>query len=781
MKRRISQVVAGCLGALIPLISTAEEAVRPAIFVGRPISEIIDELGSAGLPVAYSSNLLPPHVTVVSQPEARDPVALVKELLEPHGLTLEMVEGLYLVTRRADQPPGPRSEPAVSLERNTVTADPPVEELVVAASRYEILRELLGRPFFIDRRSIQHLPDLGDDPVRAVHRLPGAAAGGTSAKVHIRGGEEADTGIVLNGQRLLDPFHIRDYQNLFSAIDVRAVEDIEVYTGGFPVRYGDRMGGLLLIDTLTPQEPRHTEIGLSVFNTSVLSSGTIAEGRAEWLASARRGNLDLILDEDMGEPQYSDFFGETGLNLTDKAKLSLNVLLADDQVVVVTENDPTEREESTNDTRNAHFWMHWDQQWTDALGSATTLATSTFDSLRIGLVDDPEKIVGGVQDRRAVTIDSIGQDWDYELSPRHRLSWGAEFQQLRGRYDYSGFADYFGSLTAFPGLPASIRRELTADVEGDGFSAYLDDRWQLTSGTTVEVGLRWDKQGYTDAIDDEQFSPRLSLLHALGPSTHVRASWGRYHQSQGIHELQIEDGINTFYPAQRSEHLIAGLQHQVRNHYSIRVELYRKTMDHVRPRYENLFDPLAVIPELEPDRIRVEPENAVAEGLELSLGYDGPTAVGWWLAYTLSRVEDTIMGRRVPRSWDQRHALQAGLSWNNKRWDVGVVANVHTGWPKTTISFDASADAAVPSVVFGERNAQRFGSFASLDLRASREVPVRMGSLSFFLEVSNATNRKNACCVDFDLDEDEQGNLILDQKDDYWLPLLPSVGVLWEF
>ena len=130
-----------------------------------------------------------------------------------------------------------------------------VPEIVVTASRYELLRELVTAPFYIDQRAIEQQPDFGDDPLRALHRLPGAAAG-VSAQAHLRGGELNETAVVLNGQRLLDPFHIRDYQSLFSAIDARAIDGMEVYTGGFPVRYGDKIGALVLVDALEPQ--RHS-------------------------------------------------------------------------------------------------------------------------------------------------------------------------------------------------------------------------------------------------------------------------------------------------------------------------------------------------------------------------------------------------------------------------------------------------------------------------------------------------------------------------------------------
>ncbi len=51
-----------------------------------------------------------------------------------------------------------------------------------------------------------------------------------------------------------------------------------------------------------------------------------------------------------------------------------------------------------------------------------------------------------------------------------------------------------------------------------------------------------------------------------------------------------------------------------------------------------------------------------------------------------------------------------------------------------------------------------------------------------FFEVSNLTNRSNECCLDWDFEEDENtGEEYLDVSYDYWLPLVPAVGILWEF
>ena len=174
------------------------------------------------------------------------------------------------------------------------------------------------------------------------------------------------------------------------------------------------------------------------------------------------------------------------------------------------------------------------------------------------------------------------------------------------------------------------------------------------------------------------------------------------------------------------------------------------------------------------------PERGFARGLELSLTYSGMQELSWWASYVLARVEDRIDGADVARSWDQRHAMQIGVAWNGPRWDLSAALNVHTGWPTTGLTLEQT-DPAQPMAIIGERNALRFDDFATLDLRASRSVPLRVGSLEVFLEVSNATNRENPCCGEFGLEEDDAGGMFLDQDTDDWLPRLASFGVLWKF
>jgi hypothetical protein len=260
-------------------------------------------------------------------------------------------------------------------------------------------------------------------------------------------------------------------------------------------------------------------------------------------------------------------------------------------------------------------------------------------------------------------------------------------------------------------------------------------------------------------------------------------SWGRYFQSQGVHELQVEDGVSRFFPAQQADHIIVGFDYRLGSDHTLRMEVFHKDMSDLKPRFENLYDPLALIPELQPDRVRITPSSGQSRGLELSVSRTGQ-ALSWWASYSLAKVTDTIEGVDVPRAWDQRHALQAGLTWNVNDWDLSFAGHLRSGWPTTSLSLD---EIAIPGgeplfvAIPGPRNAERLSEFASIDARISRSFDLSSGRLTAFFEVSNLTNRNNVCCLDFDIETDADGNGVLKSSPDYWLPLLPAIGFLWEF
>lgn len=653
-----------------------------------------------------------------------------------------------------------------------------LEDIIVNTSRYNVVDRTGPSLTTFDQSLMERSPNLTADPVRVTQRLPGVASGGLSAKVHVRGGEANETLLVFDGVELNDPFHLRDFQSVFSVIDQRVLADVDVYTGGFPASFGDKLSSVVNMNSFEPFETRH-ELSLSFFDTSFLSSGIFGRADGEWIVSLRRGNLDWVIDvvdDSLGEPDYVDGFGHVEYRFSDSVRLSFNALLADDSVVVVTEPTPEELERARGETRNHHVWLALENDWSGDLSSRTIVSYSRVDNDRIGISNDEEGVVGTVSDKRDLQETTIKQDWTFRPAAKHQTSWGFQIKSVRANYTYRSQAEFFDLLAELDGRSDVLTRQSVLDVSGTDFGLYALDRWSLNSRWALEVGLRWDRQTYI--ADSTQVSPRLNVLYQPSEKHQFRLSLGRFFQSQAINELQVEDGVEEFFPAQRANHLILGYDYSPGENTTLRIEAYRKELSRLRPRFENLFDPLALLPELASDRIRVDPDSATVEGVELRIDHKPPSGWGWWFGYVYSIAQDRFGSSKVVRNWDQRHALTSGFSFDGSNWDVTLSANYRSGWPTTGIDLQVD-DEGDPIAVLGPRNAERFGDFGSVDLHVSRSFDLRSGgTLVVFLDVLNLLDRENPCCVEYDFD-DEEG--VLEREIEHWLPLIPSLGVRWEF
>ena len=224
------------------------------------------------------------------------------------------------------------------------------------------------------------------------------------------------------------------------------------------------------------------------------------------------------------------------------------------------------------------------------------------------------------------------------------------------------------------------------------------------------------------------------------------------------------------------EHRVLSLDVPLFPRGSLRVEAWQKLYSRLVPRWENLFDPIESVPELQGDRVRVAPESADARGLELLARYDaGP--LGLYLAWTLSRARESLAGVDTPRSWDQTNALNASVVWRpSARTSLGASFVWHTGWPYTDVLLDGTTP------VLGPRNAVRFATYSRLDARLSHRFPLGRTSLRAYVEVMNVLDRRNDCCIDsIRLRKPFGAHPYLEKHFGTLIGRIPSFGVEWEF
>lgn len=760
------------------LVCLLPVALLAAEYRGLTLTDAFARLQQAGLSILYSSDVVKPWMRVEEEPAATEPRAVLEEILRPHGIVVSEGPGGALLLVR-----GSRARTASQLRPVEGPAEASdIARVVVTASLYELLREPIRPVRSLSAADLRASPDLGDDPMRGLSRLPGTASGDFTARTNIRGGEVDETLVRFHGLRLYDPFHFKDFHGVFSAIDPGVVSGIDVYTGGYPASFGDRMSGVVDILPVGAKEETVRELSLSFFNASVLGSGKLNYD-GDWVLSVRRGNPDLLIrarDADIGRPSYFDVYGRIGHALTDTTRLSGNVLLFEDDITL---HDGDREETARADYRDVYAWLRLDYE-REGMHGSVLLAHSNLDSHRTGTADQPGVSRGSLADHRSFEVSSVQSDWSWRLNGEMVVQFGGELRRSIGNYVYDDEVQ-FDLVFDLPEVasPPVRARSLRAAPEGNQYAAYTNVRYRLLDDLVVDAGLRWDRENLS-VEGEHQLSPRLGILYRKGDALSLRASWGHYFQAQAVNELQVPDGVTAIFPAQRSRHLVvSGEYYHAIGHdtgIGLRLEAYRKDYRELRPRFENLLNTFVLLPELKPDRIRIAPESATAKGLELTLRHErGPLAS--WMSYGWARVMDRLSGEETPRSWDQQHAGGVGVAWITPRWEFSLAGKYHTGWPTTELELGELQP--LPVVEAGARNARRQKNYATLDARVARLFEFEgAGSLTLFAELTNAFSRTNPCCVEYSVEPDEfGGEPVLEVEQVQALPLVPSLGFVWRF
>jgi len=756
------------LAALLILASWPAFGAGP--FLGRGVAEALRELRGPELEFLYSSDLLPESLRVVREPAPGSPLLVARDILAQHGLALQAVRpGTFAVVRdpRASSPAGPGT-PAQAATAPVLT---PLSEVVVSTSRYALDGDRSMGAIRVTGTELAVLPVLGADAIRALGRLPGMAQNGFSAQSNVRGGEAGETLVLIDGFPIRQAFHHPAYNNAFGVLDPGLIADAEVYTGGFPVRYGNRMAGVFDFQGVDPRGEFTQALGLSVFNATARFGDVIDGTSADWLVSARHGTLrpfiDAFTEEDV-KPTNSDAFLRLGYGDPETVRLTANLLWTYDELDI---GRDALGEEAEFNSRLRYAWLRADRDWNERLGGSMWLGYSEVNSNRAGTTDKPGIATGTVRDRRSSRYLDLRARMDWQPAERHWLEGGFELTEEDATYNYEAIAAYDPAVADLFGREPALARSTRLEPSRERLGLFAAHRWQVLDSVVSELGLRAQRTA-TEGVTDKEwiYDPRLSLRWQLLPSTALRAHWGRFHQTDEVHELKVEDGLTGFPEAQRSDQLIVGVDHELDNGLLLRLEGFRKLQSEPRPRFENLLDPMAVLPEIAPDRVEVAPLAAEVRGTEFTVRRAG-ASFSWWSGIAWSEAWDTFGGRHVDRSWDQTWAVTAGLDWLRGYWRLGAVASSHRGWPTTRVD----------ETGLGPRNARRFPTRAALDLRAEYRRPLQVGSLAVTLEVTNAVNIGNDCCYELVPLDGGAGNTVFTTKSSDWLPVVPSIAVLWEF
>jgi outer membrane receptor protein involved in Fe transport len=685
---------------------------------------------------------------------------------------------------------------AVTLIRRVI----PLSAIVVSPGTFGILDDVSEFALqTLTRGQIETVPQLGEDVFRSLKRLPGVASGDISTKLHLRGGADREVLVRLDGMELYEPYHLKDFEGALGIVDINAIGGIDLHTGGFGVDFGNYMAGVFDMETRTPPtDGVRTTLGLSLTNATAMSQGAFAQGKGQWLFSARRGYLDIVMKltdaNDDISPRYYDILGKVKYQIGSKHLISAHILYAGDDLTLDTEalaNDGTIGNLSTG-WGNSYGWMTWKAFFSPRIRAQTVVSAGRISRSRIGYMEEPGRIEGpeaaDIHDVASFDFAGLSQEWTVDFTDLIAARAGVSVKEVRADYDYTHWTQ---TLLAHPSgelVAVQDTVQLIMDPAGTEFGTFAALRFRPIEWATGEIGLRYDRHSHTG---DSDFSPRLHALFDLGDRTTLRAAWGRYNQSQGIFYLEAADGETEFSPSEQATQIALGLERQLGRGLTGRIEVYRRTVDRPLRQYFNRWREILAFPEIEGDRIRIDPTEAKAKGLELLAQQDG-VVWDWSASYSLSSTEDLVDGSWVPRFMDQRHAFTLTVGFRpSPKWTVTGAWQLHSGWPFTPqiIEFDTISvfqDEGLDSTLrwreeFGPLNSSSLPTYHRLDLRVTRRFELDQGALDVYLDIFNAYNQENLRSYDYGTQVVGNDLKYMRWPDEGLLPFLPSIGFRWEF
>ena len=542
------------LGTSILLVIAAVAQAQPP---ARPtVVDLLLALTSTGVEVLYSSELVPATLEAPDSLPQGDPLARVIAALSANHLTLQSTGARSYIVTRATVSPAPAVPvpvPAASASRESTLG-----EISVFASRYEFTAGPPSEAIGFDQREFEQMPGATADPVRALRAAPGLATN-LSARPYVRGAQLSDVLVEYDGIALADPFHFRDFQSILSVFNPATVNRADVFTGGFPAKYGTRSGGV--IDLI----PRSIESGSEyAISASLLSYDFATVGRSDnlpldWLLVARVSSDDRVLQRllsEEGEPEFYDVIGDIRWSVDSASTLTVGWLLLRDKITFGS-GDPDEA--ANGGSRDFSGWLRWEWAPTDALKSHTSVAAADTERNNTGTLWLPGLAQGSLRTERSFSNIALRSDWTY-ASAAALWNFGGEFNYENADLMFVRQETLGAAIAASFTRPLnpSLSSELSPHAATLGLYSSAHRRWQAFE---AEFGVRLDAQDYLGYGVRRQGSPRLNLRYDLAEHWHAYGSWGQFTQAQRIDEYRTEAGQTAPDSANRVQHSSVGITH----------------------------------------------------------------------------------------------------------------------------------------------------------------------------------------------------------------------------
>lgn len=657
-------------------------------------------------------------------------------------------------------------------------SDKVLNTVTVSAQTQEKLTEVKISTIPITPKQIQRLPSVGGEPDLAQYLqvLPGVIfTGDQGGQLYIRGGSPIQNKVLLDGMVIYNPFHSI---GLFSVFETDIIRSVDVYTGGFNAKYGDRISAVVDITTRDGNKNETDgEVSVSPFLARILLEGPLKksenpqESSITYLLTAKHSYLDKTspifysyVNDSTGIPyQFTDVYGKLSFNSPTGNKVNFFAFNFRDSVAY---SDITQ--------------FHW-----NTIGGGTNFvivpvasnvliegvfAYSDYRITQSEADENPRNSeVGGFNG---------GVDFTYFI-PDGDIQYG--FEVIGFKTDYN-FYNRLGLIYQ--------NKQFTTEL-----GAFVKYRKAFAKRLVIEPSIRFQ---YYSSLGEFSPEPRIGLKYNLTDRIRIKFAGGLYSQnlistksdrdvvnlfsgylSGPEDDLFTIDGEEANSSLQKSTHAIGGIEFDLTDYIELNVEPYIKYFNQLIEINRNKLVPS------DPD---LATETGQASGIDLSIKYDYKKLYVW-LAYSIGYITRNDGEQVYPPHYDRRHNMNVVTTYTagkDDSWEISGRWNLGSGFPFTQtagfyeyldffdgISTDYTSTNGTLGIIYDDKlNGGRLPYYHRLDVAVKKHIDLfeEKNRLDITASITNVYNRENIFY--FDRIRYERVNQ---------LPILPALTLSYGF
>ncbi|MBA3828505.1 MAG: carboxypeptidase-like regulatory domain-containing protein [Taibaiella sp.] len=391
-------------------------------------------------------------------------------------------------------------------------------EVEVNAQKTEKVTHINVGVTSIAQKDIKLLPSAGGEPdvSQYLQVVPGVVfTGDQGGQLYIRGGSPAQTGILLDGVTIYNPFHSIGFYSVF---ETETIRNVDVQTAGFNAEHGNRVSAILDVHTIDGNKNRTTGIlSVSPIMTRAVLQGPLLKSKKNettnltYVLSAKTSYLDQTSKSiygGLGEPfksglpySFTDLYGKITLSGDNGSKVNLFGFSFNDDARLV---DPSTHVQTA------------DYKWKAQGGGATFVVSPTGSAT----------LIDGKFAYSNYSIDASQQGLNPASSGISGFETGINFTNFLKGYsevkyglEVSGFST---NINYYSGAISNVlnRQNTLAAV-------YLVYRKDISDKLILEPSIRFQYYSELSSISPE---PRIGIKYNITENIRLKAAAGTYTQ-----------------------------------------------------------------------------------------------------------------------------------------------------------------------------------------------------------------------------------------------------------